>query len=143
MAFFLAGSESYILLATADDPSMVATGHTLAKTFSMGAVFGGMYAGMEVLVYKHVTDIMAVSGCQLAVDVGAMTYTMFYCLGNLLGGMLGGALAHGSHQAQMFSVVGVSGLCFVQALLMCFHHYISRTKQRKAAPQAADLPQQS
>jgi len=98
-----------------------AGGEAIAHVIIMGALFGAAGAGMEVLVYKHVTDLMAISGGQMAVDVGAMAYASLYNVGNLVGGTVGGALAHTSFIGQVAAVAGVSGVCCVQALALMIH----------------------
>eukprot|EP00775_Hariotina_reticulata_P013862 gene13862-13984_t len=78
--------------ATADPGA--STAGAAVHVMVMGALFGCAYAGMEVLVYKHVTDLLAASDGQLAVDVGAMAYASFYNVGNLVGGMVVALAVH-------------------------------------------------
>lgn len=105
---------------TIADPG-ASTAGAVVHVMVMGALFGCAYAGMEVLVYKHVTDLLAASDGQLAVDVGAMAYASFYNVGNLVGGVVGGAMAHATFKQQVAAVAVVSGVCCVQAVVLAIH----------------------
>jgi hypothetical protein len=116
----------------------VASAGAIAQVMTMGALFGCAYAGMEVLIYKHVTDLLAASVGQLAVDVGAMAYASFYNVGNLVGGMVGGALAHNSSVAQVAAVAAVSGVCCLQTLALA----VQRALPLKPRPTPGHVLQQ-
>jgi len=102
----LAALSSTLALASA--AMLPAAAYPPFVMFACGAVAGAAYSSIEVLIFHHAAAITTSCAHDLAIDLGAMLYTFFYCVGNALGGLVGGAVVHAPGHLPVLVSVGVS-----------------------------------